>query len=204
MSNRPFTLIENYIYLYHIDKFILLPSYPESVQDQLSASFNQTNALARSAPIFTYSNSGPRTIQVSLHLHREMMSQINYNASNLNLNNLDELEENQLGIEVGDDYVDFLVKQIQAIALPKYSTGIKMVNPPLVALRFGNDIYIKGVVNGGVTVTYSGPILQNDKYAVVEISFSISEVDPYDADSVWNQGSFRGLNTSLERRIWRK
>ena len=204
MSDRPFTLIENYIYLYHVDKFILLPSYPETIQDQLSASFTQTNALARSAPIFTYSNSGPRTVQVSLILHREMMSQINYTASNLNLNNLSELDENQLGIEVGDDYVDFLIKQIQAIALPKYSTGINMVNPPLVALRFGNDIYIKGVVNGGVTVTYSGPILQNDKYAVAEISFSISEVDPYDADSIWNQGSFRGLNTSLERRIWRK
>lgn len=204
MSDRPFTLIENYIYLYHVDKFILLPSYPETIQDQLSASFTQTNALARSAPIFTYSNSGPRTVQVSLTLHREMMSQINYTASNLNLNNLSELDEDQLGIEVGDDYVDFLIKQIQAIALPKYSTGIKMVNPPLVALRFGNDIYIKGVVNGGVTVTYSGPILQNDKYAVAEISFSISEIDPYDADSIWNQGSFRGLNTSLERRIWRK
>lgn len=184
MSDRPFTLIENYIYLYHVDKFILLPSYPETIQDQLSASFTQTNALARSAPIFTYSNSGPRTVQVSLILHREMMSQINYTVSNLNLNNLSELDEDQLGIEVGDDYVDFLIKQIQAIALPKYSAGIKMVNPPLVALRFGNDIYIKGVVNGGVTVTYSGPILQNDKYAVAEISFSISEVDPYDADSI--------------------
>ena len=188
-----YSLIENYIYLFHVDKFILLPTYPESVQDQLAATFSQQSLLSRSAPIFSYSNSGPRTIQVALSLHRDMMTDLNYNVSNINLDELD----------IGDDYVDVLVKHIQAVALPKYSSGDKMVNPPLVALRFGNEIYIKGVVNGGVTVTYSGPIGDDNKYKKVDISFQISEIDPYDAPMVMKLGSFRGVNRTLERRIYK-
>lgn len=186
-----YSLIQNYIYLYHIDKFILLPTYPDSIVDNQPASFSRTSPLARSAPIFSYSNSGPRSMQVTLQLHREMMQEINYAASNINL-------------EIGEDYVDKLVGEIQAIALPKYSSGTKMVNPPMVALRFGNQVYIKGVVDGGVSITYSGPILQDDKYAIVTISFTVSEVDPYDADTVQSVGSFRMINTSLERRLFKR
>lgn len=186
-------LVTNYIYLYHIDKFLLLPVYPDSVQDNLSSAFSETTPLSRSAPVYTYSHSGPRTIQVTLSLHRDMMTQLNYGNSNINLNEVD----------VGDDYVDVLAKQIQAIALPRYSANTKMVNPPMVALRFGNEIYIKGIVNGGVSITYSGPILENNKYAQVMISFTISEVDPYDAESILSKGSFRGLNKTLERRIYK-
>ena len=63
-----------------------------------------------------------------------------------------------------------------------------MVNPPLVAIRFGNEFFIKGVVNGGITTTGKLPLLQNGKYANVDIGFTISEVDPYDAESVVNLG----------------
>lgn len=191
--NRPFAMIENYLYMYHTGEngtFVLLPTYPESISDQLAANFNSTNPLARSAPIFTYSHSGPRTVQVSLALHRDMMSQINYGVSNLKL-------------EIGDDYVDTMIKQLQAIALPKYSLTNKMVNPPMVAIRFGNEIYIKGIVNGGITVNYHGPIGEDNKYKQVDISFTVSEVDPYDAESVMVAGSFRGLNKSLERNLYK-
>lgn len=189
-----FDLITNYIYLYHIDKFIVLPTYPETIQDTLNSTFQQTNALARSAPIFTYSNSGPRSMQITLNLHRDLMTQINYGVSNINLNEVD----------IGDDYVDTMIKQLQAIALPAYATAEKMVNPPMVALRFGNEIYIKGVVTSGITVTYGLPLLANDKYASVSVSFSVSEVDPYDANSVMVNGSFRGLNKTLERRLFKR
>lgn len=189
-----FDLITNYIYLYHIDKFIVLPTYPETIQDTLNSTFQQTNALARSAPIFTYSNSGPRSMQITLNLHRDLMTQINYGVSNINLNEVD----------IGDDYIDTMIKQLQAIALPAYATAEKMVNPPMVALRFGNEIYIKGVVTSGITVTYGLPLLANDKYASVSVSFSVSEVDPYDANSVMVNGSFRGLNKTLERRLFKR
>ena len=69
---------------------------------------------------------------------------------------------------------------------------------------FGNEIYIKGVVNGGITVTYNMPLLVDDKYAKVDISFTVTEVDPYDAQSVMVQGSFRGLNKTLERRLFKR
>ena len=78
-----------------------------------------------------------------------------------------------------------------------------MVDPPMVAVRFGNDIYIKGVVTGSVSVDYSPPILETNKYAVVTIGFEVSEVDPYDASMVAQAGSFRGLDKSLERRLGR-
>ena len=78
-----------------------------------------------------------------------------------------------------------------------------MVNPPMVAIRFGNEIYIKGIVNGSVSVEYSGPILPNNKYALVNISFTVTEVDPYDAETVAVSGSFRGLNKTLERRLYK-
>lgn len=189
-----FDLITNYIYLYHIDKFIVLPTYPETIQDTLNSTFQQTNALARSAPIFTYSNSGPRSMQITLNLHRDLMTQINYGVSNINLNEVD----------IGDDYIDTMIKQLQAIALPAYATAEKMVNPPMVALRFGNEIYVKGVVTSGITVTYGLPLLANDKYASVSVIFSVSEVDPYDANSVMVNGSFRGLNKTLERRLFKR
>lgn len=185
-------MIDNYVYLYHTDTLIALPTYPEQIADAMSTTFNQATPLSRSAPIYSYSNSGPRSFAVTLQLHRDLMNGINVSSSNLNIEDL-----------AKEDYVDILVKQIQAIALPRYAAAEKMVNPPMIAVRFGNDIFCKGVVTGGVTVTYSGPILRTDKYAQVNVDFSISEVDPYDADSVMNLGSYRGISQDLERRIWK-
>lgn len=186
-------LIPNYIYFYHLDEFCVLPLYPETISDNMSSKFAETNALSRSAPVFSYINSGPRTVQISLKLHRDMMNDLNRDVSNIKANVVDFSK---------DDYVDTLVKYLQAIALPRYrnySAGSKSVIPPMVALRFGNEVFIKGVVASGVQVTYSKPILIGDKYAQIEVAFTISEVDPYDADYVAGKydngegGSFRGL-----------
>ena len=87
--------------------------------------------------------------------------------------------------------------------MPSYGSSEKMVNPPMVAVRFGNDIFIKGVVDGGVSITYSTPILVGEKYAHVQISFTVKEVDPFDATSVMQSGSFRGIDTTLERNFWK-
>lgn len=188
-------VIENYVYLYHTDTLIILPTYPSSIQDSMGTTYNQTTPLSRTAPIYSYASSGPRTLQINLSLHREMVSEVNYKNSKIN-------------IEMGDDYVDTLIKQLQAIALPEYSTRDKMVNPPIIAVRFGDDIFCKGVVSGGVTHTYGLPIITDknnqNKYALVDISFQVSEIEPYDATTVMQAGSFRGLDTTLERNIWKK
>lgn len=189
-NSRPDKMIENYIYLYHLDTFVVLPTYPETITETLNSTFTETNILARSAPIYSYSYSGPRTIQFTFALHRDIMEQINYGVSNLK-------------IELGDDYVDTIVKQLQAVALPKYAASSKMVNPPMVAVRLGNEIFIKGVVNAGITTTYNLPILENGKYAQVQLAFTVSEVDPYDAETVVTQGGLRGLSRTLERNLFK-
>ena len=190
MLNRIFQMLDNYIYLYHTDTFIVIPAYPENFTDSMSIEYNSETPLMRSAPIFSYANSGPRTLDVEIPMHREMMKQINYGVSNAKVN-------------IEDDYVDVLIKQIQAAALPVYSSTAKMIDPPLVAIRFGNDIFCKGIVSGDVRVTYNVPVLQDGRYANVSLGFTIKEVDPYDALTVQKVGSFRGLDTSLERRLWK-
>lgn len=189
-NNLSERLIDNYIYIYHIDQFVILPSWPDSIQDSLGSTFIESTPLSRSAPIFSYSHSGPRSMQINLRLHRDMMQQVNTGISNLN-------------IEIGDDYVDTIIKCMQACALPNYKDASKMVDPPMVAVRFGNDIFVKGIINQGVTVTYSGPILANNKYALIDIGFTITEIDPYDANTVMQTGSFRGLDKTLEKRLYK-
>lgn len=194
-ESRPFRMIDNYVYLHHLEEFVIIPTYPESVTDTTTVQFAQNTPMLRSAPIYSYSYSGPRGVGFTFKLHREMMKEINYKRSNAK-------------VTLTDDYIDTLVKYLQTAAYPKYSATEKMVDPPLVTVRLGDEIYIKGVVSGTVQTTYSGPLLVdengNEKYAVVEISFTINEVDPYDAGLVAMSGSFRGLDTSLERNLWKE
>lgn len=190
-----YNVIDSYIYFYHLadigsGSFIVLPSMPESVTDTLQANFHSESLLSRSAPIFTYQNSGPRSIQVSLKLHRDMLQESNYGVSDFN-------------VEIGDDYVDTLIRQIQAIALPRYNTNTKLVDPPIVALRFGNEIFIKGVISGSISIEYSGPIRADGKYNVVNITFNVNEIDPIDATTIQRLGSWRTIPKTLERRIYR-
>ena len=181
-------LTNNYIYISHMDddyKYWRLPTEPDSVSDSMTSTFNQTSALGRSAPIFTYSGSGPRSVTITLNLHRDMMDDIN--MGNVSPTFLE-----------GEDYVDSLVRALQSISLPKYTTQNNVVEPPIVAVRFGNEIFIRGVVDTAIAITYTKPILNNDKYARVDISFSISEIDPYDAPTVFKNGSFRGLVATMK------
>lgn len=190
MSDYTFSMIDNYIYLYHTKTLIALPLYPESLSDSTAVEFSATSPLSRSAPIYSYVKSGPRAVQITLPLHRDMMNAVNVKASTLNVPDLAET-----------DYVDIMINQLQSIALPRYAATEKMVDPPLIAVRFGSELFIKGVVTGEVSTQYETPILRTDKYAKVTVSFTVNEVDPYDAAGVAKFGSFRGLSQDLERNI---
>ena len=184
-------LIDNYIYLFHTDEWVLLPQYPDSIADTMGSTFAQTQVLSRTAPIFSYSYSGPRSVQVDLDLHRDMFNQVNMEgASNLK-------------VEVGDDYVDTIIKKIQAVALPSYNSSQKLINPPIVAVRFGKDVFVKGIVNSAVSVEFQKPILDNDKYAKVTLHFTVYETTPYDAESVSRLGSFRGITSQFKNGIYK-
>lgn len=193
-----FNLIENYVYIYQLNKYVILPTFPDSVADRLGSTFATTNILSRTAPIYSYSNSGPRTIQFDIQIHRDLMTQLNYNNKAFLAN-----------VELGEDYVDTMIRYLQAMALPSYKVSQvtsaisqgKIVNPPVVAVRFGNEIFIKGIVNGDVSVTYGGPINKDNKYQQVNISFSVTETDPQDANSIAKWGSFRGLEPVLTKGL---
>lgn len=194
-----YRLPDCYIYLYHTDEYFILPQYPEALQDQLESSFSSQNSLSRTAPVYSYNNSGPRTVQVSLKLHRDMMKSFNVEGARIRYNAAGGL----IGTTIDtDDYVDLLIKKLQAIALPRYKATEKLVSPPMVAVRFGETVFIKGVVaSGGVSVAYGLPLLSNNKYAEVSISFTVSEIQPYDADSVGQLGSLRGITADIAKRI---
>ena len=104
-------MIPNYIYFYHLDKFCVLPLYPESLQDTMGTSFAETDALSRSAPVFSYTKSGPRQVSVNFTVHRDLMNDLNRGVSNLKANTID---------FNGEDYVDTLIKYLQSVALPRY------------------------------------------------------------------------------------
>jgi hypothetical protein len=186
VKNR--TLPDCYIYISHLDgiapQYWRLPQYPDEVSDQMQSTFSDQNALGRSAPIYTFSSAGQRTVQFSFEFHRDMIDEANVGYSNVQLKD-------------GEDHSDKLISALQAIALPKYNLTNKSIEPPLVAVRLGRQIFIKGVVNSGITVTYKKPILTNEKYAIVGVSFTVSEVDPYDASTVYTNGSFRGLVSTM-------
>lgn len=183
-------LVTNYIYLFHTDEWLLLPEYPDSVSDKLSSTFAQTNALSRTAPIYTYSYSGPRTVQIQLHLHRDILDDINVENSNIKL-------------EPGEDYMDVLLKKIQSAVLPVYNETNKEVKVPRVAIKLGNDIFIKGIINGGISIDYQKPILDDERYANVTLNFDVYETAPYDAESVAVEGSFRGITQTFRQGIYK-
>ena len=184
-----YILPENYIYISHLDddfQFWRLPSNPDTISDQMGSTFYDTNALGRSAPVYTYGHSGPRTVQIEIKLHRDLMDDVNYGISNADLQN-------------GEDYIDSLVRALQSIAVPKYNLSNKAVEPPLVAMRLSNEVFVKGIVNAPIAITYRLPILRNGKYAEIALSLKVTEVDPYDATTVFKNGSFRGVLKTLKK-----
>jgi len=194
MSDDPYAdssykLPDNYIYISHLDEdyqFWRLPSYPDEISDTMQSTFASQNALGRTAPVYTFSNAGPRTVQIGLSLHRDLMDDVNWEWSN-----------SKLGY--GEDYIENLLHALQAIALPKYNLDNRVIEPPMVAVRLGNELFIKGVVISGIGISYEKPILENNKYARVRLSLTIAEVDPYDSQSVFRNGHYRGEVETLKK-----
>ncbi|MBO5423946.1 MAG: hypothetical protein J6A25_00365 [Lachnospiraceae bacterium] len=199
----PSLLTNNYIYISHMDegyKYWRLPTDPDTIADSYPANYSSTPALGRSAPIFTYTGSGPRDVQITLNIHRDMMDDINMgNISPFKTITKDGKQEKDYFFKEGEDYIDSLIRALQSISVPKYTEANNIVEPPIVAVRFGNEIFVRGIVDSGVNVQYSKPILENDKYAQVQLSFNIKEIDPYDAPTIFKNGSFRGLVATMRK-----
>ena len=194
--SKPFPLIENYIYFYHTDTLILLPNWPEQIQDGQTANFSGQSILGRSAPIQAYGGGGARTITTTLHFHREMLKQTNLKNPMVNTRVSD----------FNNDYVEYLTNEMYGAVIPNYSSSAKLVDPPVVAMRFGNQIYIKGVCTN-VSVSYGGAILRDNKYSMIDINMSVTEIAPYDAITAMGVGGFRSdgevfMNTGMDKTTY--
>lgn len=153
---------DNYIIFHHTGKSYVIPIDPDSIADQMSASFASNSPLSRSAPIFSYQNSGPRSVQVSFTLHRDLCKEFNPGSV---------------------DMVEELVNNLEGMVLPDYQSASKIVNPPVVTLKIRDEITIKGIVTN-VGKSFNLPLLKYPdgyKYAVVNLNFSVSEVQPQSA-----------------------
>ena len=158
---------ENYIVFHHTGKSFVIPVDPESVADSMGASYASNYPLSRSAPIFSYQNSGPRSVQVSFTLHRDLCREFNPGSA---------------------DMVEELINNLEGMVLPDYNSANKVVNPPIVSLKIRDEIYIKGVVSE-VSKNFQLPLLNyggSFKYAIVNINFGVQEVQPYSASILPN------------------
>lgn len=168
---------DNYIYFHHLGKSITIPVDPDSIADSMNASWASSTPLSRSAPIYSYQSSGPRSVQFSFKLHRDLVKQFNP--------------------DWGEDPVDELITNLEACVLPTYQEAGKIVNPPIISVKLRDEIYIKGVVST-VSKSFQLPIIYyasathpGYKYAQVDLNLSVNEVTPQDASIISNYGGYR-------------
>lgn len=102
---------------------------------------------------------------------------------------------------VDDDYCDVAIRLLQSCAYPTFNNETKQINPPVVAVKLGNDVFIKGVIDGTVGVNYTSPGLRNGKYAMVSLTLTVKEVEPFDAGITAAFGSFRGMDSQVNGLI---
>lgn len=160
---------DNYIYSHHTKQIYRLPMYPEAVNDAISAIYQTTTILARSAPIQSWTSSGPRSVRFSLLLHRD-----------LDYEGLTEAQI-EMGQTVGD--INRLFEEYQSLSLPNYSSPM-LVEPPMITVRLGKNIRITGIPD--ISLVNKLPINSDGIYQVGEFSFEIREIDPYDAVKVYS------------------
>ena len=90
-----------------------------------------------------------------------------------------------------------------SIAVPKFSATSKTITPPMIAIKFGRDVFIKGVVIGGVSIEYQKPIMTDGRYARVILHFTVYETTPFDAESISQLGSYRGVTKMFRSGIFK-
>lgn len=194
-----------YIYIYHLGLEFNLPVVPTSFSDNMPISFQATSILGRSAPLQTYTGAGPRSVNISLNLHRHMFALENPQLDAITGQKYVTMMDPSTGTSrkvKAVDGVDLLVNAITALSLPKYLDATKAIVPPSVLVRFGDELAIRGVPSN-VQKQTDGVWLKNNKLANVVLTFTITEVEPYSAQYAAANGSLRGISTTLERSsVW--
>lgn len=194
-----------YIYIYHLGLTFNLPVVPDTLNDTLPTQFEQTPVLARSAPQMTFTSAGPRSIQIQLSFPRQLFAVENPQLGVLTESKkvkMPDVVTGQLVEYPAYDATDVLINALQSLSLPRYTDTAKSIVPPSLFIRFGNEIAIRGVPSN-VQKSSSGVWLKSGKQSDIKISFMVTEVEPYSAQYVAQNGGLRGLSTTLQRSsVW--
>lgn len=174
----------NYIYLYHIDEVFNIPVTPDEVANSYQSRFTTSDVMNRTSPKMTYTGSGPRTVSVSLQIHSQLY----------------ELDNNSETSDSGEKKTVLdLIKALSAAAYPRFEESTNKVIPPMVLLQFGETCIIRGIINGNVNVSWSGPWLKNGLRAMVAVQFTVTEIDQFSADYIRQFGSTPQIPFDLNR-----
>ena len=198
---------QSYVYIYHMGLKFNLPVLPDSINDSLPISFNQEPILARSAPQITFSNAGPRTLGITLKLHRHLFCLENADVEHYrDVNNILMARvpagDGQIVSAPATDVLDIFINAMLTLSLPKYTDTTKVLVPPSILIRFGEESCIRGVPSN-ISKTASGVWLKNGKLSEISLTFTITEVEPFSAQYVAKNGTLRSISTDLQRgSVW--
>lgn len=162
----------NYIHNHSTGATYYLP-YPDTLNDSMAVSYTPVTILSRSAPVYVWTNSGPRTVSVEFNLHRDMDN-----------------DSVIIGLTKRQFTVNKFLDEIQSLSLPSYSNS-GVITAPQISMRIGSKCFITGVLTSAPQVNYNKPLNKDGEYQQATVSLAISEVGAYDADIVRSVGNYR-------------
>lgn len=141
--------------------WIPLPVIPESVSKSVSANWNDTTIIGRSASYRSYNGTSNRTVNFNLKFHMDLLEELTYDTTKLDLTRI-------------TDY-------LESLCYPEYSNSA--IKPPVCILKLADVIKIRGTCDS-VTVSYQLPIKTMVKgkykgkltYSQCDVSLQFTEV----------------------------
>jgi len=133
------------------DDSVDIPVYPEEISDGAKASYTtMPDLLYQYEPWYAYTGSGPRSVEYSFHMHRDMWTG-----------------------DHRDGNANALIRFAESCCYAEYNGSA--VNTTLVTLYINGDATITGIMTDE-NVRWSGPIGLDGWYLEFTLSFTITEV----------------------------
>jgi hypothetical protein len=143
------------------DESMDIPVYPETVSDGRSATYTQMpDLLYQYEPWYVYESSGPRTVTLRFHFHRDMWNGDHTKGG-----------------------ANKLIRFCQANCYPRYSGS--SVYTSTVTLYINGSVFIHGILTD-VSPDWGGPIGHDGWYLECDLNMTFTEiaVNPLNYDSV--------------------
>jgi len=135
------------------EKLLQFPVYPESLDDGVSANYDEMGEmLYQYEPWSVYKSSGPREISFTFKFHRDMWTG-----------------------DHRDGLANELIRGCKANCYPNYNGSL--VNVPMVSMYIKGQNFITGIMTDCKT-SWSGPLGLDGFYLICELSLTIKEVSP--------------------------